>query len=185
MLMKRAQNAIKKELAQGHDIFLRVTSGRYKGSILQLEKIKRMNYWWEMNDKERFRFLLNADGLVRRLSVDPKFLSDTDEHETHLTAEPNITKKQKLPKDILNTVVDVDDYLFGKGALIQITSVSAHNHLEAKCIATTNKDIKITSLKTYRSLKKFLKLDDPAEIFSRMQAEKNSSDEYWSKHEKK
>ncbi len=172
MLMKRAQNAIKKELDKGEDIYLKVTRGRYKGSILQLEKIKRMNYWWEFRDKERFRFLLNADGLVRRLSVDPKYLSDTDECETHLTNTPNVTKKQKLPRDIVNTYVDVDDYLFGKATLIQITAISAHNHLEAKCIATKNKDIKINKVRTYRSLKKFLKLDDPQDILLRIKNEK-------------
>lgn len=169
MLMKRAQNAIKKQLDNGEEIYLRVTSGRYKGSILQLEKIKKMNYWWEQSEPNRFRFLMNAEGLVRRLSVDPKFLSDTDEGETHLTNTPNVTKKQNLPRDTVNTYVDVDDYLFGKATLIQITAISSHNHLEAMCIASDNKDIKVNQVRTYRSLKKFIKLDDPIEILSRME----------------
>ena len=169
MLMKRAQNAIKKELNNGEDIYLKVDTGRYKESILLLEKIKKSPYWWYDSHKRPLRFLLNARGLTRRLSMDPKYLSVTDECETHLTNTPNITKKQNLPRDFVNTLVDVDDYLFGKALLIQITEISAHNHLEANCIASINDDIKVGQIRKYRSLKRFIKIDDPTDILLRMQ----------------
>lgn len=170
MLLKKRQNAIKKDLANGEEIYLKLTSGRYKGSILQLEKIKNIHYWWEHEHqgRKRYKFLLNAPGLIRRLSVDPKHLNETGANKIVLTNTPNITKKQNLPRDFVNTLVDVDDYLFGKGALIQIISISTHNHLEARCIASENDDIKVNKIKTYRSLKKFLKIDDPTQILLRI-----------------
>ncbi len=170
MLMKRIQNAIRKDLNNGEEIYLKLTSGRYKGSILRLEKIRKMHYWWEHQGQQRYRFLMNGTGLVRRLSVDPKFLSVTDECVIHLTNTPNITKKQNLPRDFVDTLVDVDDYLFGKESLIQITSVSSH-HLEAQCIASSNDNIKVNEIRIYRSLKKFLKIDDPTQILLRMKNE--------------
>lgn len=169
-MLKKVQTAIRKDFNNGEKIYLKLTSGRYKGSILQLEKIHLMNYWWDQRP-ERYRFLMNGTGLVRRLSVNPKFLSVTNENKTHLTNTPKITKKQHLPRDFVNTFIDVDDYLFGKETLIQITSVSLHNHLEARCIASTNDDIKVGGIRIYRSLKKFLKIDDPTEILLRMKNE--------------
>ena len=168
MLMKKAQTTIRKDLEKGEEVFLKLTSGRYKGSILRVEKIKRMHYWWEHRNQNRYRFLMNGPGLIRRLSMDPQFLSITNECETRLTNTPNVTKKQNLPRDFVDRLVDVYDYLFGNGALIQITSVSSHNHLEARCLASLNGDIKVYKLKTYKSLKKFLKIDDPTDILSRM-----------------
>ncbi len=172
MLMKRAQNACKKDLANGEDVYLKVNTGRYKGSILLLEKVNRVKYWWYDSDKRRLRFLLNAPGLVRRLSLDPKYLSNTTECKTHLTNIPNITKKQNLPRDFVDTLIDVDDYLFGKASLIQITMISAHNYLEARCIESTNSDIKVGKTRKYRSLKRFIKIDDPTDILLRIKNEK-------------
>lgn len=172
MLMKRAQNVIKKDLNNGEEIYLKVTVGRYKGSILQLEKIKKSPSWWYDTSTIPLRFLLNAPGLVRRLSLDPKNLSITDKCETHLTNTPNVTKKQNLPRDFVDTLIDIDDYLFGRASLIQITDISAYNHLEAKCIAGTNKDILVGKTKKYKSLKKFIKIDDPTDILLRIQNEK-------------
>lgn len=162
MLLKKRQNAIKRDFNKGEKVYLKVTSGWYKGSILLLEKINEAPYWWEERPKQ-YRFLLNAPDLVRRLLVNPINLEETDKCETHLTNTPK-TKKQKLPKDFVNTPIDIGDYLFGKKSLIKITTILENNMVEAKCIATINKEDEVDKITRYRSLKKFLKIEDPTQI---------------------
>ena len=168
MLTKAQQNRIGRDLDKGEQIYLEVNTGRYKGSICLLNEIRLIPTWRyhsyaTQQNSHKHRYLLSAKGLIRNLSISPRDLSETEEGETNLTAEPIIKKAQVLPRDFSNTPINVNDHLFGNGKLIQVTAILDNNYVVTRCIKSNLKR-QNDKISTHRTLRNYIKIEDPTQI---------------------
>lgn len=159
MLTKRERTRIEMDYNKNEDIHLIIDSGKYKGSVVKIQKINYI-YGWDHSSYAQ-RYLLWAPGLIKCLSHSSKTVSVTDKIIPHLTSTPTLSVLKDPPRDFVGVPIKIKDIVFGQGMLLEVINILPNNSVETKCVQTDK-------TYTHRNMKKYFKIEDPIQTLLRI-----------------